>query len=113
MTDGKKPVKVAMKGLHQVTRKLADGSTRQHFYAWRGGPRMDAAPGTPEFVAEFQRLTADRLKPLRSDGTFQAWANVTSAKSSAAESAGVSWTDRAERGHKPRPLRPRLRRVMR
>ena len=64
-----------MKGLHQVTRKLADGSTRQHFYAWRGGPRMDAAPGTPEFVAEFQRLTADRLKPLRSDGTFQAWIN--------------------------------------
>lgn len=75
MMDGRKPVKVALKGLHPVKRKLADGSTRLHFYAWRGGPRIDAAPGTAEFVAEFKRLTADRLKPLRSDGTFQAWIN--------------------------------------
>lgn len=68
-------MKVPLKGLHRVARKLADGSTRVHFYAWRGGPRMDATPGTPEFVAEFQRLTVTRLQLPRHEGTFQAWIN--------------------------------------
>lgn len=53
-------MEVALKGLHKVSRRLADGSTRAYFYAWRGGPRIDAQPGTPAFIAEFQRLTAGR-----------------------------------------------------
>lgn len=28
--------------------------------AWRSGPQIEAQPGTPAFVAEFQRLTASR-----------------------------------------------------
>jgi integrase len=57
-----------MKGLHRVTRRLADGSTRTHYYAWRGGPKISAAPGTAEFVAEFDRLTAGRdAAPIRQD----------------------------------------------
>lgn len=60
-----------MKGLHKVTRKLADGSVRAHYYAWRGGPKIGAAPGTADFVAEFQRLTAGRDAPPIRQETLQ------------------------------------------
>jgi integrase len=53
---------VALRGLHSVRRRLADGTERVYVYAWRGGPRIAAAPGTPEFAAEFARLTAGRDK---------------------------------------------------
>lgn len=54
-------MKVAvLKGLHHVKRKLADGSTKHHFYAWRGGPKINAKPGTEAFNAEFFRLRAER-----------------------------------------------------
>lgn len=65
-------MKVALKGVHKVQRRLASGEVRTHFYAWRGGPKMEAEPDTPEFIAEFQRLTKDRDRPTHHDGTFQA-----------------------------------------
>jgi len=34
-------VKTNMKGVHKVTRRLADRSKRTYYYAWRGGPRME------------------------------------------------------------------------
>jgi integrase len=61
---------IAMKGLHRVNRRLADGTLRAYFYAWRGGPRIEAEPGTPEFAAEFARLTADQ--PKHNAGTLTA-----------------------------------------
>lgn len=61
-------MEVALKGLHKVSRRLADGTTRTYFYAWRGGPKIEAAPGTPAFIAEFDRLTAGRdTAPIRQD----------------------------------------------
>lgn len=68
-------MKIALKGLHKVNRRLADGSQRAYFYAWRGGPKMEAAPGTAEFVAEFERLTAGRDKPVIRHDTLQFLAN--------------------------------------
>lgn len=44
-----------IKGVHVVRSK-----GRTYVYAWRGGPRMTAIPGTPEFVQELAELTADR-----------------------------------------------------
>lgn len=64
-------MRVVLKGLHKVTRQLADGGARIHFYAWRGGPRIEAPPGTPEFVAEFERLTAGRGQVGHHAGTLQ------------------------------------------
>jgi integrase len=43
---------VKLKGIHTVKRRLANGQTRVHHYAWRGGPKMTAAPGTEAFAAE-------------------------------------------------------------
>ena len=71
LAHGKQSVRVMLKGIHSVRRPLAGGGFRQHFYAWRGGPRIEALPDTPEFLAEWQRLTADRDKPTHYTGTLQ------------------------------------------
>lgn len=57
-------VVVRLKGLHKVRRKLADGSYRTHYYAWRGGPRVEGEPGTPEFVASYNRAVQNRRAPV-------------------------------------------------
>lgn len=44
-----------LKGIHRVKRRLADGTVREHVYAWRGGPKMMSAPGTEDFLLEFAR----------------------------------------------------------
>ncbi len=53
-------MKVKLVGIHRVKKKLADGSEREYFYAWRGGPRMREEPFSLEFTAEYVRLTRDR-----------------------------------------------------
>ena len=50
-------------GAHVVTRTLADGSRREYHYAWAGGPAIQAAPGTPAYKAE-----RDRLQQARASG---------------------------------------------
>jgi len=60
-----------LKGVHRVRRRLAGGGYSEHFYAWRGGPKIEAAPGTPEFLAEWQAATAGRDKPKHHAGTLQ------------------------------------------
>ncbi len=65
-------MKVELKGVHKVRRKLASGKTAVYHYAWRGGPRIDAAPGSPEFVAAYNAAHAARDRPVHHDGTLQA-----------------------------------------
>jgi integrase len=62
-TAGWPTMRVDLKGIHKVRRKLADGSHRIHYYAWRGGPRLDGAPHSPEFLASFSAAHALRKKP--------------------------------------------------
>lgn len=64
-------MKVELRGIHRVKRRLATGEIATYFYAWRGGPKIEAAPDTPEFIAEFQRLTAERNKPVSYAGMLQ------------------------------------------
>lgn len=52
-----------LKGLHKTTKRLADGTKKPYYYAWRGGPRMQSKPNTPEFVAEFHRHYRERSEP--------------------------------------------------
>ncbi|MUZ65302.1 tyrosine-type recombinase/integrase [Agrobacterium vitis] len=53
-------MRVELKGLHKTTKLLADGRKQAYYYAWKGGPRIMALFGTPEFAEEFRRLTRDR-----------------------------------------------------
>jgi integrase len=54
-------MRVDLKGLHWTLAKLADGSTKIYWYAWRGGPRIEGEPGTPEFVANYNAAVASKV----------------------------------------------------
>src|SRR4051812_30067232 len=54
-------MRVHLKGVHCVKRLLANGSVRIHHYAWRGGPKINAKPGTPEFIREYN----DAIRGMR------------------------------------------------
>jgi integrase len=56
---------VRLVGVHRVSAKLANGDTRTYYYAWRGGPRIKAVPGSHAFGAEYHRLTRHRPDPIR------------------------------------------------
>lgn len=49
-------------GVHKVKAKLANGEAVTYYYAWRGGPRIKAKPGTTAFVQEYARLLRHRPK---------------------------------------------------
>lgn len=51
-----------VKGIHSAKVKLADGSRRTYYYAWKGGPRIEAMPGTPEFIAAYNKLVTARAE---------------------------------------------------
>src|SRR6185437_8537477 len=57
-------MRVNLKGVHHVRRRLANGQYKDHYYAWRnGGPRIDAQPGTPEFMRQYTEAHANLRKP--------------------------------------------------
>ena len=43
--------------------RLANGEVATYYYAWRGGPRIDAEPGTPEFLRLYTEAHAARKRP--------------------------------------------------
>lgn len=53
-----------LKGIHTTYKRLADGTLRKYYYAWKGGPRIDAEPGTPEFSRQFDEAATKRTKPM-------------------------------------------------
>jgi integrase len=53
-------VRVNLKGIHWTLAKLADGSTKMYWYAWRGGPRLRGEPGTPDFIASYNEAVGRR-----------------------------------------------------
>ena len=53
---------IRLVGVHKVRGKLASGERKTYYYAWRGGPRIEARPGTAAFTAEYVRLTRHRVK---------------------------------------------------
>jgi integrase len=60
-------------GLHTVKAKLASGEIATYYYAWRGGPRIEAKPGTKAFVQEFARLTKERDAEQRAKRETVGW----------------------------------------
>ncbi|MBN8241744.1 tyrosine-type recombinase/integrase [Nitratireductor aquimarinus] len=50
---------VRIKGVHKVKSKLADGTIKEYYYAWRGGPKMSSNPHTEEFALEYAKLKAE------------------------------------------------------
>lgn len=48
-------VSIVLKGVVRVTAK-----GRTYYYAWRGGPRLEGEPGSPEFITAFNDAIASR-----------------------------------------------------
>jgi integrase len=58
-------MRIRLKGINVVRKRLADGSTRAYYYAWKGGPALRGEPGTPEFVASYNDAVARKVAPPR------------------------------------------------
>lgn len=65
-------MRVKLVGIHKVRAKLAGGKSATYYYAWRGGPRIEAdAADENAFGAEYFRLTRGR-DANGADGYFPA-----------------------------------------
>jgi integrase len=56
-------VRVRLKGINSITKRLADGTARTYWYAWKGGPPLRGEPGTPEFIASYNAAVATKVAP--------------------------------------------------
>ena len=56
-------MRVHLKGIHRVPKKLASGEIKQYVYAWRGGPAIDATPGTAEFIRQYHEAHESLRRP--------------------------------------------------
>jgi integrase len=54
-------VRVRLKGINSIRKRLADGSAKTYWYAWKGGPPLVGAPGSPEFVRSYQEAHDTRM----------------------------------------------------
>jgi integrase len=63
-------MRVNLKGVHRVRRTLSNGQSTVYLYAWRGGPRLSARPGSEQFLKEFEAAKASRHSSI--DGTVSA-----------------------------------------
>src|SRR6266516_853538 len=56
-------MRMRLKGINRVTKRLADGTRRTYWYAWKGGPPLRGEPGTPEFIASYNEAAARKVAP--------------------------------------------------
>lgn len=76
-------------GVHRVRKRLADGTIRYYYYAWRGGPRMASDPkDLRAFVTEWLRLT--RLRPAPADEEPRVLADLIRRYVQSADYTGLS-----------------------
>jgi len=63
-------MRVRLKGINPVPKRLADGTWKTYWYAWKGGPPLRGEPGTPEFVHSYNEAIARKVATPQ--GTLQA-----------------------------------------
>jgi integrase len=61
LKGGWENMRIKAKGLHWTTFRLADGSKKTYWYAWRGGPRLVGEHGSPEFIASYNAAIATKV----------------------------------------------------
>jgi integrase len=54
-------MRIRLKGLNSITKRLADGTKRTYWYAWKGGPPLRGEPGSPEFIASYNDAVARKV----------------------------------------------------
>jgi hypothetical protein len=63
--NGWRNMRIRLRGINRVTKRLADGSKRTYWYAWKGGPPLRGEPGTPEFAASYNEAVARKVMSPR------------------------------------------------
>ena len=58
-------MRIRLRGINRVTKRLADGTLRTYWYAWKGGPPLCGEPGTPEFMASYNEAKSRKVVPPR------------------------------------------------
>jgi integrase len=58
-------MRVRLKGLNSKRKRLADGSFKTYYWAWKGGPPLVGEPGTPEFIQSYNQAIATKVTPPR------------------------------------------------
>jgi integrase len=57
-------MRIRLKGINSRKKTLSNGSLVTYYYAWKGGPRLGGAPGTPEFIASYHAaVSAKKIAP--------------------------------------------------
>jgi integrase len=55
-------VRVRLRGINSRTKVLADGRRVTYWWAWKGGPRLEGEPGSPEFIASYNAAHAAKIE---------------------------------------------------
>jgi integrase len=57
-------MRVPLKGINRSVKRLADGSVKTFWYAWRGkgAPVLQGQPGDPEFIASYNAAVAKKVE---------------------------------------------------
>jgi integrase len=63
LISGWQGMRVRLKGVNSVSKRLADGSRRTYWYAWKAGPALRGEPGSPEFIASYNEAVARKVTP--------------------------------------------------
>jgi integrase len=58
-------MRVRLKGINSVRKRLADGTVKTFWYAWKSGPPLRGEPGTPEFIASYNEAVGRKVAPAR------------------------------------------------
>jgi integrase len=53
-------MRIRLKGINWKRKRLADGSFKTYYWAWKGGPPLRGEPGTPEFVHSYNEAIATK-----------------------------------------------------
>jgi integrase len=53
LKHGRQSVRVPLKGVNSKRKRLADGTVKTYYWAWKGGPPLPGKPGDPAFVAAY------------------------------------------------------------
>jgi integrase len=56
-------MRVRLRGINSISKRLADGTPRTYWYAWKGGPPLRGEPGSPEFIASYNEAAATKIAP--------------------------------------------------
>jgi hypothetical protein len=56
-------MRVRLKGLNSVRKRLANGTIKTYYFAWKSGPPLIGEPGTAEFIASYTRAVARKVTP--------------------------------------------------